>query len=76
MHRHNTAGKRAKEAASDYEEAKKGEGNLANATNELSNALDKLLVEAADILFYFLKVTYLDLGGKYTLSPPGQAGRS
>ena len=48
VHRNNTAGKRAKEATSDHEKAKAGEGNLADTTNELSNALDKLPVEAAD----------------------------
>ena len=48
MHRNNTVGNRAKEAASYYWDAKKGGGNLANATNELSNALGRLPVEAVN----------------------------
>ena len=48
VHRDNSAGKRAKEATSAYKKANAGEGDLAGATNELSNALDTLLVTAAD----------------------------
>ena len=48
MHRHDTTGKHAKAAVVSYEKANKGEGSLANATNELSGTLDNLLVKAAD----------------------------
>ncbi len=48
VHQDNSAGKRAKDATSAYKKAKDGEGDLAKATNDLSNALDKLLVAAAD----------------------------
>ena len=47
VHNGNTVGKRAKEAELAYRRAKKEEGDLIAASNTLSNALGKLLVEAA-----------------------------
>ena len=48
VHKDNSAGKRAGEAERAYRKAKKGDGDLDEATNTLSNALDKMLVEAAN----------------------------
>ena len=44
----NTAGKRVKDAIAAYKDASKSGGDLKTATNTLSNAMDTLLVEAAD----------------------------
>ena len=48
VHKDSTIGKRAKEVELAYRKAKKEEGDLADATNTLSNELDKMLVEAAN----------------------------
>ena len=46
--KYNTTGKGVKDATAAYKEAKESGMGLTTATNALSNAMDKLLVEAAD----------------------------